>query len=531
MTLNICVILADDRPAGPGERRFLAALAQDARLLVVGVFAAPTAVRPLPGALRGALKIEVRAFPAPDTAPGLTAQPGPIPPGGLPACDVIVDFAHATLDATPAHGIWRLSAFSPDAAITEARLRAAVTEVILTVDAVPAARAAYDTKFLATRNAAYAREKSVQLLHRELARLAQTGTRPARIAHPTGPVRPRNRHLPDYIGAVGRELAMRAWRKVQVKRGQRPGMFFLRLGHGTLADLDPARGTDLIPDGNTYWADPFLFEDGGETYLFYEDFDFATGRGHLSVGRIEGDAMTPLGPVMVQPHHLSYPFVFRWGDEILMIPETHQAERIEVWRATGFPLKWELASTALEGVKAVDTVVFEHEGAWWLLTNICRDSFGDFGTELHLYRIDDPMLGGATPHPLNPVVIDATSARGGGRVFEHEGRLLRASQDNSHGVYGYGLNLMEITALSDTDYAERRLRHLSPDALPGVMGLHHMDAAGGRTVIDLRRTFTGLHRSGRGKHQHAAAQEHHHQGEPDERRLGDGEAEPDLHTQ
>ena len=88
--------------------------------------------------------------------------------------------------------------------------------------------------------------------------------------------------------------------------------------------------------------------------------------------------------------------------------------------------------------------------------------------------------------PLALRGIDGTTARGGGRVFRQSGMLLRASQDNSHGVYGWGLNLMEITRLDRDGYAERRIRHVTPDLAPEVMGCHHFDAAGGQYVIDLR---------------------------------------------
>ncbi|MZR12496.1 hypothetical protein GQE99_05630 [Maritimibacter sp. DP07] len=536
MTLRICVVLADGDAPGPGERRFLDTVSRDDRLSLHALTALPPPPSKLPAAFAGLLRAEARTLPAPDTAPALSEPIATFDAGSVEGCDVIVDFSHAeqaeALADKARFGLWRLSAFAEGAGLSEARLRSPATAVTLTCDRgkgpIPIASARYDTKFLATRNRAYAREKSVQLLARELVRLARADTLPRRITPPPPAPVPAAWDVVDYVFATAREFMMRAWRKVEAKRGRRPGMFFLRLGHGRLEDITLTDGVDLVPLSNSYWADPFLFEHGGRTYLFYEDYSYDTGRGHLSVGRLDGDTMAPMGPVMQRDIHLSYPFVFSWNGEILMIPETHQAERIEVWRATRFPMEWELLATGFEGVKAVDTVVFQRDGQWWLLTNICNDSFGDFGTELHLFRIDDPLLGGAAPHPLNPVVIDACTARGGGRIVERDGRLLRASQDNTHGIYGYGLNLMEITELSMESFAERPLRHLYPDDVPGVMGAHHMDAAGGYTVVDLRRTQTGLHRSGRRQLQDAAAQEDQHQGRPDDGGHGDGEAKAKL---
>lgn len=519
--LKICVILSD-ADAGPGERRLLRDIQADPRLQLATVTACPSPGPGLPALWRGLLAVEARLFPAPDDLSSDIPALTPFSPEVARGCDVIVDFsmsrAAARCAGTARFGLWRLSTYEDAAGLTEARIRAAVTEVALTAltdgAEVTIATARFDTKFIASRNAAFAREKSVLLMLRELVRVSREGALPAPVTEPSKPPAPRGSDVADYLCALTWELAMRIVRRIEAKRGKRPGMFFLRLSRGPLSKLDPSSGVDLMPPGNTYWADPFLMEHEGETYLFYEDFDYATHHGHLSVGRLDGMRMEPLGPVMQMPHHLSFPFVFRWKDEVWMIPETHQAKRIELWRATVFPLEWERVATGLEGVEASDTVIFEQAGQWWLMTNIANDSFGDFGSELHLFAIDDPMMGNPRPHPLNPVVLDATTARNGGRVFVENGRLYRASQDNSNGVYGYGLNLMEITELSMTSYAERRVRHITPDALDGIMGMHHMDAGGGYTVMDLRRAFTGQHKSGRGKDEDPAAQEDDHQDEP-----------------
>lgn len=533
--LKLCVILKAG-VAGPGERRFLRAVGEDARFDLAVVTACPAPEPGLPAIWRGWIAAETRLFPAPDDLPPDVPPLRDFAPDLAEGCDVIVDFSmsRAAENCAPAarFGLWRLSTYDEASGLTEARLRSPVTEVALTcrteVGEATIATARFDTKFMASRNAAFAREKSVLLLLRELVRLTRDGALPAPVPAPATLPAPRGVDLADYACALTWELAMRVVRRIEAKRGKRPGMFFLRLSHGPLAGIDPTSGVDLMPPGNTYWADPFLLEHDGVTYLFYEDFDYATHHGHLSVGRLDGMRMEPIGPVMQMPHHLSFPYVFRWNGEVWMIPETHQAKRIELWRATDFPLGWERVAVGFEGVEASDTVVFEHAGQWWLATNIANDSFGDFGSELHLFTIDDPMMTNPQPHPLNPVVLDATTARNGGRIFAENGRLYRASQDNSNGVYGYGLNLMEITELSMTGYSERRVRHITPDAMPGIMGMHHMDAGGGYTVMDLRRSFTGQHTSGRGKDQHATAQEDGHEDEPGDRDLYQRQAQSNF---
>lgn len=504
MGIGVGVVLARANVPGPGERRFIKAIGQDPRFELCLV-AAGSAQPDTRAALVGrALRIEARLFPAPDLAPTDMPEIAPLPDRLPRGCDVLVDFSNADAvlelaDQVP-EGVWRLSAFAPDAGLGETRDRAPFTDVTLfrhlTGQApMPISTARYDTKFLATRNMAQIREKSVQLVIQALAGLALDGVAApapaaARDARPAGAPFAAS-DLPGYAVRTVGELARRALNAAGERLGRRPGMFELRLGRGDGLTFAPAAGVTLTPPAGEYWADPFLLEHAGALYLFYEVFDYETRLGRLDVGRVEGDRLVPLGTVLKRPYHLSFPFVFHWNGEIWMIPETHSAKRLELWRATDFPTGWVLAATAFDGVSMADTVVFERDGQWWMFTNICEDSFNDHGAELHLFRLDGPMLGRIEPHPLNPVVIDSTTARGGGRVFEQDGKLYRTSQDNSHGLYGFGLNVMEVTRLDMEGYSERRARHVTGDFDDRIMACHHMDAAAGRFVIDVRRRVSG----------------------------------------
>lgn len=534
MSLGICVVLGREHRPGPGERRLLAALADDVRFDVACVTQAASPAPTVSGPVRAAMAVERLLFREPDRAPTAVPAIAPIETARQGRYDVVVDFSHGeealALAGTAREGLWRLTAFAPAAGFTEARDKAPFNQVRLERhrDGAPAetlATANYNTKFLATRNASFIREKSVQMVVHALARLAVTGSaiRPDIAAPPTDVAAFAAPDLPGYVWRTVCELAIRTWNKVGERIGRRPGMFVVRLGSGDPLTFDPAAGVNLEAPPGTFWADPFLFEDAGALYLFYEQFDYTTGKGNLCVGRIEGDTIVPLGTALETPYHLSFPFVFRWNDEILMIPETQEAERIEVWRATEFPTRWEKAATAFNGIAAADTVVFEQDGQWWMLTNICNDSHGDFAAELHLFRIDSPMLNEIVPHPLNPVVIDTLTARGGGRVFADGGRLFRASQDNSHATYGYALNLMEITRLDDTGYEERPLRHIVADFADGIMACHHTDAAAGRFVIDVRLRAIGGPKLRRRKREQPALQEHHHQSDPGQRHRAQAE--------
>lgn len=493
--LSVVVVLTDTNMPSNGELRLLDHLASDPRYSIKGLFCAPPKTAPRGLAERLRVGFEARAVPVPGSyrPRHWSPQPAAALAGDVPECDVILDFtwndAVGTLAHRARHGLWQLSAFQPHAGVAEATAGRPATQVHLTrcnANGAPEAlsEAVYDTKFLARRNTEYIREKSVQLIVHKLACLHQTGNA-ASIDVRSSP--PEKGTLLGYGWRTARKVADRVSDKLRARLGGMPGGFYLRIGHGDVMSFDPAQGQTLpVPKGH-FWADPFLVEHGDDVFCLYEDFDYSTGLGQIGAGRLTKDGMDDLGLVFAAPHHLSFPYLFKQGSDIFMIPETHQAKRLEVWRATDFPTKWTLHATAFDNAGLADTVLFEQDGTWWLLTGLCNDSFGDFCGELHLFRTSGPDLAWTEPHPLNPVVIGADTARGGGRVHKVGGRLFRISQDNSGGIYGWGFNVMEIQRLTPTDYAETRLRHITPDFAPGLVGCHHFDSAGGRWVIDLRK--------------------------------------------
>ena len=500
--LRVAIILPE-RPLAPGmaeaARRLEDWLSSDPRMILAELRYGPSA-RIGPGTLATLARIERSLFGprlgAVDHQTGQVAAVPRSPPSGSGPLDVAVDLTGQRISgwtgAPPRHGVWRLTALDPGAGLAAALDGRTLTEIALVRDEPGGARtlatARLGRKLPALRHAAFLAEKSALLVIRALADLHTSGV----VTPP-----PKERALapkpPLATARYAGRLALWAGRRAATGFGHRlglnPGGFALRLCPGGPLDFDPGRGRTLpLPRGH-FWADPFLFDHSGATYLFYEDFSHATNRGTIAVARLEGDRPIPLGTALEADYHLSFPYVFAARGAIWMMPETCRAGRLEVYRAVEFPLRWERVATAFEGAPPVDCVLADIDGAWWLFANRSGDSFGDYSSELHLFRVDGPLLHRIEPHPLNPVVFDSSTARGGGRVWRAGGRLYRASQDNSGDLYGGGLNVMEITRIDMEGYAERRVRHIAPDFQRGAIGCHHMDFAGGQVVIDVRYRF------------------------------------------
>jgi hypothetical protein len=205
-----------------------------------------------------------------------------------------------------------------------------------------------------------------------------------------------------------------------------------------------------------YLADPFPFERDGRHYLFVEDFSFSDARAAISVCEIgAGGAAGPLRRVLDRPHHLSYPFVFEHEGCVYMLPETGEAGRVELYRAVRFPDRWALDRVLLEGLL-------------WLF--VCVVGAPEDVGELRLYS-SRSLDADWVPHPRNPVVSDAGTARPAGRLFMRGGALIRPGQDCSR-TYGEAVVLNRVDVLSPTEYRETPVARIEPNWMDGLERTH-----------------------------------------------------------
>jgi hypothetical protein len=232
-----------------------------------------------------------------------------------------------------------------------------------------------------------------------------------------------------------------------------------------------------------FHADPILVHDGAAHHLFFEDADRTSGHGRIAWRPLdaEGRAGTPR-VVLEADHHLSYPFVFRWRDEWLMIPETSERRTLEIHRAVEFPLRWEPLKVLFHDVTAVDATVVDHAGRLWLFLAMSRG--GSLNDELHLFHAATP-IGDWVPHPANPVVSDVRRARPAGPLFVEGGRLWRPGQDCA-GDYGAALWLNRVDVLDERRYRETPVRRIDPSWTPGSMCTHTYARAGALEALDGR---------------------------------------------
>lgn len=245
----------------------------------------------------------------------------------------------------------------------------------------------------------------------------------------------------------------------------------------------------LVPSKDRAIADPFVLRNDDAYYIFAEEIDRTTNKGHLSV--LVMDAQGKVGPpttIIDRPYHLSYPHVFEHDGQYYLVPESSAEQTIQLYRCTEFPYQWEFQMNLMENIKAVDTTLLYHRNKWWLFANVVENPGASSYDELFLFHAETLFTTSWTAHALNPVISDVRRARPAGRIFLKGDTLFRPSQNNAK-RYGHGFQLNEIKTLSEHDYEEVPGEYFVPDWDDRLLAMHTFNSCGDLTVIDavLRR--------------------------------------------
>lgn len=298
--------------------------------------------------------------------------------------------------------------------------------------------------------------------------------------------------IPSPITRLGETLSRRLYKTLDKRTERRawPQWFLLVGDQGAerVRSPDPGKLNPIYPPPDRFWADPFLWTRDGRHWLFCEEYLRETHRGRISVLELDADikATGRVLPVLDEPRHLSYPFLFEHRGELYMVPESARTRRVDLYRCDNFPDRWTLVATLLRDIEAADATLFEHAGRWWLFCSarIGRTRPND---SLYAFHADSPTSEHWTPHPANPLVRGFAGSRPAGRIVRDQaGALLRPAQ-LCVPRYGYGLRLNEIETLTTERYVEREIWSMTGRAAGGWHAMHHLDRHQGLITMDAQR--------------------------------------------
>jgi hypothetical protein len=330
-------------------------------------------------------------------------------------------------------------------------------------------------------------KKGLHALQGLLALTAARGELPPGTASSQAPSRPERGPsvLEQAIYALRflRTAAGSVLRARGLAKAQRWTVYFAPVGWDR---LDMRKATPIRNPRNTFLADPFVLEEDGRTFCFVEELSYKNNRGCISAYELQAAGAERIGPVIVEPFHMSFPYLFRHAGEIYMVPETGEHRDIRVYRCVGLPDRWELVKVLMTDVATADTMIFEQSGRWWMLTNLDPADTGDCSSELHVFHADDPLSDRWIPHPMNPVVTDARRARNGG-LLRDANALYRVSQKQAFNTYGSGFAVNRIDVLTPENYVEVEIPTEDPDRFGRLGPVHHLHGTSKTTVFDVWR--------------------------------------------
>ncbi len=234
-----------------------------------------------------------------------------------------------------------------------------------------------------------------------------------------------------------------------------------------------SQGITIKNPKGRFLADPFIFSMGESDYCFLEDFSYSENKGKISCYKILEDGYENMGVALEENFHLSFPFIFEYENKIYMCPETAQINEIRLYECVSFPNKWIYKKTLIRDVSASDTIIFNSDSQWHLLTNICSSKIDDRLSELHLYTSDGILTDSWKKSSINPVIFDSQKARNGG-FFELDGVAYRVNQFHDIGRYGTGISINKIDYIDTNFYQESKVFSIKANFFKNLSGVHHL---------------------------------------------------------
>jgi len=203
-----------------------------------------------------------------------------------------------------------------------------------------------------------------------------------------------------------------------------------------------------------FYADCFFSED--DKKIRVEALNSITGLGDiLELETIDYSNQN----VLMSGKHFSYPCSFMYNGKEYLLPEvaSHSAQ----YFCEPNKIDQKHFIKGLEDKRIVDATFHLHDEKCFIFFGESQNAH----TVLNLWIADSP-FDVFKPHPMDPIAISPYSARMGGKLLRHQGRIIRFGQNNS-GEYGESLTVMQIKSLSARTYEEVKIGTLKIDNLIG----------------------------------------------------------------
>jgi len=231
-------------------------------------------------------------------------------------------------------------------------------------------------------------------------------------------------------------------------------------------------------------ADPFVWPLAGGHRVVYEEIDHRSKLGHVRSLSLQRFARWQRSRVeIVQPFHLSYPFIFQHDDVWYCVPESARSGGVDLY--AWHPSEgWKVEQRLIDNIGILDATLFRYDDIWYLF-GTTRGS-ADAYDKLRIWWSNN-LKGEWQLHARDPAKVDLRSARSAGPFFQVSGRWYRPAQDCATG-YGSAVSINRLDVLTPSEFAETTVSRVQPDPNgPYPDGLHTLAVHDGKVLIDGKR--------------------------------------------
>lgn len=236
----------------------------------------------------------------------------------------------------------------------------------------------------------------------------------------------------------------------------------------------------LEPTLHRWYADSFPFVENGREYIFVEIMDDNNGE-KGTIGVIDLQDNKGFVEIINEPFHMSFPNVFKYKNNIYMMPETSESNQLRLYKSEKFPYKWKLQSVLYDGIAVVDTVFVKTEE-----DNVIY-AIGQKIPEKNnvMFKIDT----NTWKAKLVPLIGDYVDKRPAGNFIQYKDGIYHALQECGR-VYGEYLHLCKLDYFDgemfrETEIGTYTVANMTINSKRKYRRVHTLNRMGNLEVIDL----------------------------------------------
>ena len=230
-----------------------------------------------------------------------------------------------------------------------------------------------------------------------------------------------------------------------------------------------------------WFADPFILDVNDKVIIILaEEYCYSVKRGRIARLEIDRHTYEEIGYEIILdlPTHLSFPFIYRVGDSVYIVPENSASGSSIIYKYDD-ALRKMIPLHMVADEPFADAVIFEIKGKSYLFTTQLPETNSSV---VDIYSFDESSL--KIIEKLGSYEFPILCGRNAGAVFSVGGSLYRPAQDCTL-CYGHGVILQKIT-LDHGEWNFEDINSIYPTTFRYNQGLHTFNSYKGLIVIDAR---------------------------------------------